>query len=73
MAGAFGFEKEHYELSQKVGELVLFPEIRKSDKDEIIVAAGTSCRHQIKDGTKRQALHPAQVLLQALNSQIRNS
>jgi Fe-S oxidoreductase len=66
MAGAFGFEKEHYELSQKVGELVLLPEIRKSSSETIIAAAGTSCRHQIKDGTKRRAMHPAEILFNAL-------
>jgi FAD/FMN-containing dehydrogenase/Fe-S oxidoreductase len=66
MAGAFGYEKEHYELSMKVGELVLFPEIRKSSPDTIISAPGTSCRHQIKDGTGRTALHPVEVLYQAL-------
>lgn len=67
MAGSFGYEKEHYELSNKVGELILFPEIRKVDKGAIIAAPGTSCRHQIKDGTGRMALHPAVVLYNALN------
>jgi Fe-S oxidoreductase len=62
MAGSFGYEKEHYNLSMKVGELVLLPTIRKAEKDTIIVAAGTSCRHQIKDGTKKKALHPVEVL-----------
>ena len=66
MAGSFGYEKEHYELSMKVGELVLFPEIRKSPAETIISAPGTSCRHQIKDGTGRTALHPVEVLYQAL-------
>jgi len=66
MAGSFGYEKEHYELSMKVGELVLFPEIRKSSDDTIIVAPGTSCRHQIKDGTGRLALHPIEVMWDAL-------
>ncbi|MHC1707201.1 MAG: FAD-binding and (Fe-S)-binding domain-containing protein [Bacteroidales bacterium] len=66
MAGSFGYETEHYELSQKVGELVLFPEVRKTPENVIIVAAGTSCRHQIKDGTGRKALHPVEVLFQAL-------
>ena len=66
MAGSFGYEKEHYEVSMKIGELVLFPTIRKEDEDCIIVAAGTSCRHQIQDGTQRKALHPVEVLLQAL-------
>ncbi len=66
MAGSFGYEKEHYELSMKVGELVLFPAVREADKDEILVAPGTSCRHQIGDGTGRQALHPVEVLYGAL-------
>ena len=66
MAGAFGYEKEHYDLSMKVGELVLFPEIRKTPLDTIISAPGTSCRHQIKDGTGRKALHPIEVMWEAL-------
>ncbi len=66
MAGSFGYEKEHYEVSQKVGELVLFPTVRKLSGDTIIAAAGTSCRHQIKDGTDVHALHPVEVLYEAL-------
>ncbi len=66
MAGSFGYEKEHFELSNQVGELVLFPEVRKSGNDTIISAPGTSCRHHIKDGTGRIALHPAVVLYRAL-------
>ncbi len=66
MAGSFGYEKEHFDLSMKVGELVLFPEINKADKETIIAAPGTSCRHQIKDGTGRQAYHPVEVLFEAL-------
>ena len=66
MAGSFGYEKEHYELSMKVGELVLFPAVREADSDEIVVAPGTSCRHQISDGTGRKALHPIEVLYNAL-------
>lgn len=66
MAGSFGYEKEHYELSMKVGELVLFPTLRKTGDDVIIAAPGTSCRHQIKDGVHRKALHPAEVLYDAL-------
>ena len=66
MAGSFGYEKEHFELSNQVGELILFPEIRNSDSKTIISAPGTSCRHQIKDGTGRIALHPAVVLYNAL-------
>lgn len=66
MAGAFGYEKEHFDLSQKVGELVLFPEVRKASDTTIIVVPGTSCRHQVKDGTGRETLHPAEVLFRAL-------
>ena len=66
MAGSFGYEKEHFELSNQVGELVLFPEVRKADNNTIISAPGTSCRHHIKDGTGRVALHPAVVLYNAL-------
>ena len=66
MAGSFGYEKEHYELSQKIGELVLLPTVRKQPADVIIAAPGTSCRHQIKDGASRKALHPVEVLYEAL-------
>ena len=66
MAGSFGYEKEHYDVSMKVGELVLFPEVRKAPSETIIAAPGTSCRHQIMDGTGRKALHPIEVLWEAL-------
>jgi FAD/FMN-containing dehydrogenase/Fe-S oxidoreductase len=66
MAGSFGFEKEHYDISIQIGELVLFPTIRKQEKTTIIAAPGTSCRHQIKDGTHTKALHPVEVLYAAL-------
>ncbi len=66
MAGAFGYEKEHYELSMKIGELVLFPEVRSANKDTIIAAPGTSCRHHIEHGTGRKAMHPAEILYHAL-------
>jgi len=66
MAGSFGFEKEHYDLSMKVGELVLFPAVRKAPEESLIVAPGTSCRQQISDGTRREALHPVEVLYDAL-------
>lgn len=66
MAGSFGYEKEHYEVSMKIGEQTLFPAVRKAAQDVIIVANGTSCRHQIKDGTQRQAVHPVTALLEAL-------
>lgn len=66
MAGSFGYEKEHYELSMKIGEMVLFPAVRNAAKETLVVAPGTSCRHQIKDGTGRKALHPVEVLYEAL-------
>jgi len=66
MAGAFGYEKRHYDLSMKIGELVLFPEVRNAAPDTIICAAGMSCRQQIADGTGVQALHPVEVLYRAL-------
>ena len=66
MAGSFGYEKEHYDLSMKIGELVIFPEIRKNEDKVIIAASGTSCRHQIWDGTSRLAMHPAEILYDAL-------
>ncbi|MCU0323657.1 MAG: FAD-binding protein [Spirosomaceae bacterium] len=66
MAGSFGYEKEHYELSMKIGELVLFPTVRKQPEEVIIAAPGTSCRHQIHDGTGRKALHPVEILWDAL-------
>ena len=66
MAGSFGYEKEHYEVSMQVGEHSLFPKVRAADADTLIVAAGTSCRHQIKDGTKRASLHPVTILKEAL-------
>ena len=67
MAGSFGYEKEHYNVSMKIGELVLFPEVREAAENTIIAAPGTSCRHQILDGTGRQAQHPVEVLFEALN------
>lgn len=65
MAGSFGYEREHYDLSMKVGELVLFPEIRRTPDEITLVAPGTSCRHQIYDGTGRRALHPVEVMWEA--------
>ncbi len=66
MAGSFGFEKEHYDISMQVGEDTLFPKIRNTDARTKIVAAGTSCRHQIKDGTKRTSQHPISILKEVL-------
>ncbi len=66
MAGSFGYEKQHYEVSMQVGELKLFPSVRNAASDVIIAANGTSCRHQIVDGTGRTAPHPVGVLKEAL-------
>ena len=66
MAGSFGYESEHYELSMKMAERRLLPAIREAGEDTIVVAAGTSCRHQIMHGCGRQALHPAEVLRNAM-------
>jgi Fe-S oxidoreductase/FAD/FMN-containing dehydrogenase len=66
MAGSFGYEKEHYDLSMKIGELVLLPTVRQQPEEVIVAAPGTSCRHQIKDGTGRIALHPVEILYEAL-------
>ena len=68
MAGSFGYEKEHYEISMRIGENSLFPAIRKSEPSVIISANGTSCRHQIKDGTGRLAQHPVTILRKALKT-----
>jgi Fe-S oxidoreductase len=65
MAGSFGYEVEHYDISQQVGEQRLFPAIRQARSDDVIVAPGFSCRLQIQHFTGRQAIHPA-VLLRAL-------
>ena len=66
MAGSFGYEAEHFAVSQQIGELVLFPAVRAAAADTIIAAPGTSCRHQIKDATGRTALHPVEILHAAL-------
>ena len=66
MAGSFGYEKEHYDISMKIGELVLLPAVRSAGSEELIAAPGTSCRHQIKDGTGKLAQHPVEILWDAL-------
>ena len=66
MAGSFGYEAEHYAASQAMGELSLFPAVRKADSATLLVADGTSCRHQIHDGTARKAVHVARVLASSL-------
>lgn len=66
MAGSFGYEKEHYEISMQMGEDTLFPKIRNTEANTQIAAAGTSCRHQIFDGTNRKAQHPVSILKNCL-------
>jgi len=66
MAGSFGYEKEHYDISMKIGENSVFPKVRNTDKKTKIAIAGTSCRHQILDGTNRKTEHPVSILLKAL-------
>jgi Fe-S oxidoreductase len=66
MAGAFGYEKEHYAISMQIGEMVLFPAIRAAAPDDEVVAAGISCRQQIQHGTARKARYFAEVLAEAL-------
>lgn len=66
MAGSFGYEKEHYEISMQMGEDTLFPKIRTTEATTAIAAAGTSCRHQIFDGTNRKAMHPVTILRDCL-------
>ncbi len=66
MAGSFGYEREHYEVSMQIGELVLFPAVRGTPDGTIVVAPGTSCRHQIFDGTGRKSRHPVEVMWEAL-------
>ena len=66
MAGAFGYEKEHYEASMAIGEQILFPIVRAADKETAIAASGVSCREQIKDGTSREARHPIEIIADLL-------
>ncbi|MFZ9196547.1 MAG: (Fe-S)-binding protein, partial [Burkholderiales bacterium] len=66
MAGSFGYEARHYDVSMRMAEASLLPKIREAGKNTLIVADGTSCRHQIRDGAKRNAVHVARVLESAL-------
>ena len=66
MAGSFGYDAAHYEISMKMAELSLLPKVRTAGDDVLVVADGTSCRHQIRDGAQRDALHAARVLAAAL-------
>ncbi|MGB7016645.1 MAG: hypothetical protein WBD69_11945, partial [Candidatus Cybelea sp.] len=67
MAGPFGFDAAHYDVSMTIGERALLPKVRAADKETIIVADGFSCREQISQTTGREAIHPAQVLKMALD------
>jgi len=67
MAGAFGFERKHYEISMRIGERVLLPRVREASEETLIVADGFSCREQIEQATGRKALHLAEVLRLAMN------
>jgi FAD/FMN-containing dehydrogenase/Fe-S oxidoreductase len=66
MAGAFGYDRDHYDVSMRMAESGLLPAVRAASADTVIVADGTSCRHQIRDGASRQAVHAATVLRAAL-------
>lgn len=66
LAGSFGYEQEHYDLSMAVGEMVLFPAVRQAGPSKLVVASGTSCRQQILHGTGRPAIHPVEILYKAL-------
>jgi Fe-S oxidoreductase len=67
MAGSFGFESEHYELSMRIGGMRLFPAVRREPADTVIAATGVSCRQQIAHGTGRHARHPVQILREVLD------
>jgi len=73
MAGAFGYGADTYDASIEMAELSLLPAVRRADRPTIVVADGTSCRHQIKDGARREALHVARVLAMSLDSTDFNS
>jgi Fe-S oxidoreductase len=66
MAGAFGYQAQHLDVSMRMAELVLLPAVRAAGADTVIVADGTSCRHQIHDGAAREAVHVARVLAECL-------
>ena len=73
MAGSYGYEKRHYEMSKRIAESVLVPAIKNASKDTIVAAPGTSCREQIRHFTSREALHPIEILYNALKSNNRNN
>ncbi|MGY4334593.1 Fe-S oxidoreductase [Bradyrhizobium sp. LB7.2] len=67
MAGAFGYGADTYDASIEMAELSLLPAVRRADQATLVVADGTSCRHQIRDGAQREALHVARVLAMSLD------
>ena len=73
MAGAFGYEAKHVDVSLRMAEAALLPAVRAADADTVVVADGTSCRHQIRDGAAREAVHVARVLADALPSETQAS
>jgi len=70
MAGSFGYEADHYKVSMDIGELVLFPRLRNDENEAVVCAPGFSCRHQIKDGTGKEAFHPAELLVRNLTRKV---
>ena len=68
MAGAFGYGAETYDVSMQMAEASLLPAVRKADAETIVVADGTSCRHQISDGAGREAVHVAMVMAESLRA-----
>jgi hypothetical protein len=68
MAGAFGYGADTYQASLDMAELSLLPAVRRADRNTILVADGTSCRHQIRDGAEREALHVSRVLAMSLDN-----
>ena len=68
MAGSFGFEREHYDLSMKVGSQRLFPAVSEADEGALVAATGVSCRQQISHGTGRRPVHPITLLSSAVNA-----
>jgi Fe-S oxidoreductase len=69
MAGAFGFAREHFDLSMRIGELSLFPQLR-DQPEALVLAPGTSCRHQIRDALARHSMHPIQLIASALSGMV---
>jgi Fe-S oxidoreductase len=69
MAGSFGYEKEHYNISMQMAERKLLPAVRAQKPETLIAASGFSCRHQVNHGTGRTVLHPVEILRQAITTE----